>query len=83
MRSDRRCNFEALGARHDSCKERSSIQRKVRDSDNRTVYQIIPNASGEQWVVLQESGSFKHEFATKKEAEEFARNAPAIRSPRR
>jgi Uncharacterized protein conserved in bacteria (DUF2188) len=53
-------------------------------ASNRTVYHVVPNASGEKWVVSQESGSYKQEFATKKEAEDFAKErAPAAKSPRK
>ena len=39
----------------------------------RTVYHVVPNASGERWVVSQENASFRREFDTKDEAVEEAR----------
>jgi hypothetical protein len=50
-------------------------------ASNRTVYHVVPNASGEKWVVSQESGSYKQEFATKKEAEDFAKERARGQEP--
>jgi hypothetical protein len=35
---------------------------------NRTVYHVVPNSSGEQWLITQENGEFRQEFGTKEEA---------------
>jgi len=37
-------------------------------ASNRTVYHVVPNSSGEQWLVTQEGGGFRQEFRTKDEA---------------
>ena len=37
-------------------------------ASNRTVYHVVPNASGERWVVSQENDNFRQEFTTKEEA---------------
>ena len=39
----------------------------------RKVYHVVPNSSGERWVVSQEKAEFRREFDTKEEAVEFAR----------
>lgn len=39
----------------------------------REVYHVVPDASGERWVVSQENAGFKKEFGRKEEAEEFAK----------
>jgi hypothetical protein len=39
----------------------------------RAVYHVLPNSSGERWVVSKENSEFKREFSTKEEAEEFAK----------
>ena len=43
-------------------------------ASNRTVYHVVPNSSGEQWLVTQEDGSFRQEFRTKDEAVNFAKD---------
>lgn len=39
----------------------------------RVVYHVVPNASGEKWVVSQENASYRSEHNTKEEAVEEAR----------
>lgn len=39
----------------------------------RVVYHVVPNSSGERWVVSQENAEFRREFDTKEEALEFAK----------
>jgi hypothetical protein len=39
----------------------------------RVVYHVVPNSSGEKWVVSQERAEFRREFKTKDEAVEFAK----------
>jgi hypothetical protein len=39
----------------------------------RVVYHVVPNASGEVWLVTQENGSHRTEHRTKEEAVEEAR----------
>jgi hypothetical protein len=39
----------------------------------RVVYHVVPNASGEKWVVSQENAEFRREFETKDEAVQFAK----------
>jgi hypothetical protein len=39
----------------------------------RVVYHVSPGASAESWIVSVENGSLRREFATKEEAEKFAR----------
>ena len=38
----------------------------------RVVYHVVPNSSGEKWVVSQERAEFRREFETKDEAVDFA-----------
>lgn len=40
----------------------------------RAVYHVVPNSSGENWVVSQENASFRREFDTKEEAVKEARS---------
>lgn len=42
-------------------------------NSKREVYHVVPNSSGEKWVVSQENNEFKREFDTKNEALEFAK----------
>lgn len=37
-------------------------------AQDRTVYHVVPNASGERWVVSQEKDEFQQEYRTKEEA---------------
>ena len=37
-------------------------------ASDRTVYHVAPNASAEKWLVTEEGGSTREEFATKEEA---------------
>ena len=39
----------------------------------RIVYHVVPNSSGERWVVSQERAEFRREFDTKEEAVQFAK----------
>lgn len=39
----------------------------------RVVYHVVPNSSGEKWVVSQERAEFRREFETKDEAVDFAK----------
>jgi hypothetical protein len=39
----------------------------------RVVYHVVPNSSGEKWVVSQERAEFRREFETKDEAVQFAK----------
>jgi hypothetical protein len=39
----------------------------------RVVYHVVPNSSGEKWVVSQERAEFRKEFETKDEAVQFAK----------
>ena len=39
----------------------------------RIVYHVVPNSSGEKWVVSQERAEFRRVFETKDEAVEFAK----------
>lgn len=39
----------------------------------RVVYHVVPNSSGEKWVVSQENAEFRREFETKDEAVQFAK----------
>ena len=39
----------------------------------RIVYHVVPNSSGERWVVSQERAEFRREFDTKDEAVQFAK----------
>lgn len=45
----------------------------------RVVYHVVPNSSGEKWLISQENAEFRREFETKEEAVEeakrLARNA--------
>lgn len=43
------------------------------ETKERKVYHVVPNSSGERWVVSQENASFRREFDTKEEAVEEAR----------
>ena len=46
----------------------------ARNEKERVVYHVVPNASGERWVVSQENAEFRKEFERKDEAEEFAKS---------
>jgi hypothetical protein len=41
--------------------------------NGRQVYHVVPNSSGEAWVVSQENAEFRRDFETKEEAVTFAR----------
>lgn len=49
---------------------------------DRTVYHVVPNASGERWVVTKENNdSFREEFDTKSEAVDAARERARKEEP--
>ena len=48
---------------------------------NRTVYHVVPNASGEQWLVSLENGSFRQKFRTKEEAVNAAKERARKQEP--
>ena len=51
-------------------------------ASNRTVYHVVPDASGEKWVVSQEgNGSFHQEFRTKDEAVSTAKERARGQEP--
>jgi hypothetical protein len=41
--------------------------------NERQVYHVVPDSTGERWVVSQENAEFRREFERKEEAEEFAK----------
>jgi hypothetical protein len=43
-------------------------------SVKREVYHVLPNSSGEGWLVSQENNDFREEFDRKEDADEFAKN---------
>ena len=45
----------------------------AQSTKERLVYHVVPNSSGERWVVSQENAEFRKEFDTKDEAVEFAK----------
>jgi hypothetical protein len=49
------------------------------ERDNgRQVFHVVPDASGERWVVSQENTEFRKEFERKEEAEEFAKQKARV-----
>lgn len=50
-------------------------------TSNRTVYHVVPDASGEQWLVTQENGGVRQEFRTKEEAIDFAKDRARGQEP--
>ena len=50
-------------------------------ASNRTVYHVVPNASGERWVVSQENDNFRQEFTTKDEAVQAAKERARGQEP--
>jgi hypothetical protein len=48
---------------------------------NRTVYYVVPDASGKTWLVTQENNEFRQEFRTKQEAVEFAKERARKQEP--
>jgi hypothetical protein len=50
-------------------------------ASNHTVYHVIPNSSGEKWLVTQEKGEFREEHRTKEEAVEAARTRARGQEP--
>ncbi len=49
-------------------------EKTPREITPREVYHVVPNSSGEHWVVSQENAEFKKEFEKKDEAVEFAKD---------
>jgi len=50
-------------------------------ASNRTVYHVVPNSSGEQWLVRQENAEFRKEFQTKEEAVNAAKERARAEEP--
>ena len=51
-------------------------------ASDRTVYHVVPDASGEKWVISQENDdSFRQEFRTKAEAVNAAKERARGREP--
>lgn len=51
-------------------------------ASNRTVYHVVPDASGERWVISQEKNDrFREEFSTKEEAVNAARDRAQRETP--
>ena len=51
-------------------------------ASDRTVYHVVPNASGDEWVVSQENNdSFRQEFRTKEEAVQAAKERARGQEP--
>ena len=48
---------------------------------NRTVYHVVPDSSGEQWLVTEENGSFREQHRTKEEAVGAARERARAEEP--
>jgi hypothetical protein len=50
-------------------------------ASNRTVYHVVPDSSGERWVVSQEHGGRRDEFRTKEEAVNSAKERARAEQP--
>lgn len=50
-------------------------------ASNRTVYHVVPNSSGDQWLVTQEGGGFREEHRTKEEAVNAAKERARRQEP--
>jgi hypothetical protein len=50
-------------------------------ASNRTVYHVLPNSSGEEWLITQEGGDFRQEFRTKDEAVNAAKERARSEQP--
>ena len=51
-------------------------------ASDRTVYHVVPNGSGDEWVVSQENNdSFRQEFRTKEEAVQAAKERARGQEP--
>jgi hypothetical protein len=49
---------------------------------NRSVYHVVPDASGQKWVVtLENNDSFRQEFSTKDEAVRSAKTPARLEEP--
>ena len=71
-------------SRHSFCRDRSLIHREALMASNRTVYHVVPDASGDKWLVTQEgSDSMREVFERKAEAVLTAKVRAKSRSRRR
>lgn len=50
-------------------------------AQNRTVYHVVPDAGGEQWLVTRENGTFREEHRTKEEAVSAAKERARGQEP--
>jgi Uncharacterized protein conserved in bacteria (DUF2188) len=50
-------------------------------ASDRKVYHVVPDASGEQWLVTEENGSFRQEFPTKEDAVNAAKERAKRQEP--
>jgi hypothetical protein len=50
-------------------------------ASDRIVFHVVPNSTGEQWLVRQEGGAFRQEFRTKEEAVLAAKNRARTQQP--
>lgn len=50
-------------------------------ASNRTVYHVVPDASGDRWLVTQEDGRFRQEHRTKEEAVNAAKERARGQEP--
>ena len=50
-------------------------------ASERVVFHVAPNASGEQWLVTEEGGSFRQEFRTKEDAVNAAKDRARRQEP--
>lgn len=58
-----------------------AIMRELFMVTNRTVDHVVPNSSGEQWLVTQENGSLREQFRTKEEALNAAKDRARSQQP--
>jgi uncharacterized protein DUF2188 len=52
-----------------------------RMATNRTVYHVVPDASGERWLVTQEHGGLREEHRTKEDAVNAAKQRARGQEP--
>lgn len=51
-------------------------------ASDRTVYHVVPDASGDEWVVsLENNDSFRQEYRTKQQAEDAAKDLAREQQP--
>jgi uncharacterized protein DUF2188 len=50
-------------------------------ASDRVVLHVVPDASGEQWLVTEEAGSFRQEFRTKEDAVNAAKDRARRHEP--